>query len=87
MRKKKAKERRELNLKDFLEKIIPTHSVLEERLNEFYGKGNWRRMPDEVYKRLRHELESWTVEVYDRVEGTIIRGTTSKAVERNPAVG
>lgn len=33
-------------------------------MNAFYGEGNWRRMPDEVYKRLRHEPESWTVEVH-----------------------
>lgn len=64
VRKKKAKGQRELNLKEFPEEIIPTHSVSEERLNEFYGKGNWRRMPNEVYKRLRHEPESWTVEVH-----------------------
>lgn len=64
VRKKKAKGQRELNLKEFPEEIIPTHSVSEECLDEFYGKGNWRRMPDEVYKRLRHEPESWTVEVH-----------------------
>lgn len=64
VRKKKAKGQRELNLKEFPEEIIPTHSVSEEHLDEFYGKGNWRRMPDEVYKRLRHEPESWTVEIH-----------------------
>lgn len=64
VRKKKAKGQRELNLKEFPEEIIPTHSVSEECLDAFYGKGNWRRMPDEVYKRLRHEPESWTVEVH-----------------------
>ena len=36
----------------------------EECLDAFYGKGNWRRMPHETYKRLRHEPESWTVEVH-----------------------
>ena len=33
-------------------------------LDAFYGKGNWKRMPNETYKRLRHEPESWTVEVH-----------------------
>ncbi len=64
VRKKKPKGQRELDLKEFPEKIIPPHSVSVEELNAFYGEGNWRRMLDEVYKRLRHESESWTVEVH-----------------------
>jgi hypothetical protein len=63
-RSKKKKGQRDLNLKDFPEEIIPPYSVSEEQLDEFYGKGNWHRMPDETYKRLRHEPESWTVEVH-----------------------
>jgi hypothetical protein len=61
---KKKKEQRNLDLKEFPEEIIPPYSVSQERLDAFYGKGNWRRMPDETYKRLRHEPESWTVEVH-----------------------
>ena len=38
--------------------------VSEDMLDAFYGKGNWKRMPNETYKRLRHEPESWTVEVH-----------------------
>lgn len=66
VKKKKAKTKgqRELDLKDFPEDIIPVHSVSAEKLDAFYGKGNWKRMPDEIYKRLRHEPESWTVEVH-----------------------
>lgn len=66
VKKKKAKTKgqRELDLKDFPEDIIPVHSVSIEKLDAFYGKGNWKRMPDETYKRLRHEPESWTVEVH-----------------------
>lgn len=63
-KKKKAKGQREEDLKDFLEDIIPTHTVSEEALDAFYGAGNWRQMPSETYKRLRHEPESWTVEVH-----------------------
>ena len=61
---KKKKGQRNLDLKDFPEEIIPPYSVSEEQLDTFYGKGNWRRMPDETYKRLRHEPESWTVEIH-----------------------
>lgn len=60
----KKKGQRELDLKEFPEEIIPAYSVPEEELDAFYGKGNWRRMPDETYKRLRHEPESWTVEIH-----------------------
>ena len=63
-RKKKAKGQRNIDLKDFPEEIIPPHGVSEDALDAFYGKGNWKRMPDETYKRLRHEPESWTVEVH-----------------------
>lgn len=63
-RKKKTKGQRDIDLKAFPEEIIPTHAVSEEALDAFYGRGNWKRMPDETYKRLRHEPESWTVEVH-----------------------
>lgn len=63
-RKKKTKGQREMNLKAFPEEVIPAYAVSEETLNAFYGKGNWKRMPDETYKRLRHEPESWTVEIH-----------------------
>ncbi len=63
-RKKKTKGQREMDLKAFPEEVIPTHTVSEETLDAFYGKGNWKRMPDETYKRLRHEPESWTVEIH-----------------------
>lgn len=60
----KKKGQRDLDLKDFPEEILPPYSVSEEQLDAFYGKGNWRRMPDETYKRLCHEPESWTVEIH-----------------------
>ena len=63
-KKKKSKGQRNTDLKDFPEDIIPTHSVPLEKLDAFYGSGNWKRMPDETYKRLRHEPESWTVEIH-----------------------
>ena len=60
----KKKGQRQLDLKDFPEEILPAYSIPEDQLDAFYGKGNWRRLPDETYKRLRHEPESWTVEVH-----------------------
>ena len=44
----KKKGQRDLDLKDFPEEILPLYSVSEEQLDAFYGKGNWRRMPDET---------------------------------------
>ena len=94
-RKKKSRGQRDLNLKEFPEEVLPVHAVPVERLNEFYGEGNWRRMPDEVYKRLRHEPESWTVEVhtvevYVGTDGEhqdeFLRGNRPKDLLRNSIV-
>lgn len=94
-RKKKSKGQRELNLKAFPEEAVPVHSVSVEQLDAFYGKGCWRRMPDEVYKRLRHEPESWTVEVhtvevYVGTDGDhqdeFVRGNRPKDLLRNSIV-
>ena len=63
-RNHKKKGQRETDLKDFPEEILPPYQVSTEELDAFYGAGNWRRMKDETYKRLRHEPESWTVEVH-----------------------
>ena len=57
-RNHKKKRQREMNLKDFPEEILPPYQVSTEELDTFYGAGNWRRMKDETYKRLRHEPES-----------------------------
>lgn len=59
-RNHKKKGQRETDLKDFPEEILPPYQVSTEELDTFYGAGNWRRMKDETYKRLRHEPESWT---------------------------
>lgn len=92
---KKKKGQRNLNLKEFPEEIIPPYRVTEEQLDAFYGKNNWRRMPDETYKRLRHEPESWTVElhtveVYVGTDGDhqdeFLRGDRPKDLLRNSIV-
>lgn len=62
-KKPKKKGQRDLDLKDFPQEQF-SHKLSDEELDNFYGKGNWRRMPSETYKKLRHEPESWTVEVH-----------------------
>lgn len=93
--RRKKKNTRDLNLKDLPEEVIPPYSIPEEELDAFYGKGNWRRMPDETYKRLRHEPESWTVElhtveVYVGTDGDhqdeFLRGNRPKDLLRNSIV-
>lgn len=95
IKKKKVKGQRDLDLKNFPEDILPTHTVSEEELDAFYGKGNWRKMATETYKRLRHEPESWTVEVHtvDVFVGTggehqdeFMRGVRPKDLLRNSIV-
>lgn len=91
----KKSGQRELNLKEFPVEKVPVHSVSVEELNSFYGEGNWRRMPDETYKRLRHEPESWTVEehtveVYVGTDGEhqdeFMRGKAPKNLLKNSIV-
>lgn len=91
-KKKKTKGQRETDLKDFPEEIIPAHTVSAEVLDSFYGRGYWRQLPGETYKRLRHEPESWTVELHtvDVFVGTdgehqdeFLRGDRPKDLFRN----
>lgn len=94
-RRKKSKGQREIDLKDFPEEVLAPYSISAEELDAFYGKGNWKRMPDETYKRLRHEPESWTVEVhtvevYVGTDGEhqdeFVRGDRPKDLLRNSIV-
>lgn len=94
-KKKKAKGQREEDLKDFPQDIKAPYTVSVEELDAFYGVGNWKKMPDETYKRLRHEPESWTVEihtveVYVGTDGDhqdeFLRGKRPKDLLRNSIV-
>lgn len=60
-RKSKLKGQREEDLKDFPQEEIP-HDVREEKLLDTFGKGNWRRMPDEIFWQLRFEPAKWIAE-------------------------
>lgn len=62
-KKKKQPGKREADLSGFPQEQI-LHGVSQEKLSEMYGEGNYKRMPDESYKRLRYEPSSWTVEVH-----------------------
>ncbi len=39
---------REEDLKDFPQEEI-SHDIPEQELNEAFGSGNWKRMPDEIF--------------------------------------
>ena len=60
-KRKRPKGKREEDLKGFPVETIP-HNVTKAELDEFYGAGNWKGLPDETYKRLRYEPAKWTVE-------------------------
>lgn len=62
-RKKRPKGKRDLDL-DGLDQEEILHSVSKETLDSFYGSGNWKKMPDDIYRKLRYEPASWTVEIH-----------------------
>ena len=67
-RRKKQPGKRQVDLSNLKQEYYQ-HSVSKEELDQFYGPGNWRRMPDEKYDRLRFQPAAWiaerhTVEVY-----------------------
>lgn len=77
------------------DELITIILSMQGQLDAFFGKGNWRKMTTETYKRLRHEPESWTVEAHtvDVFVGTdgehqdeFMRGDRSKDLLRNSIV-
>jgi hypothetical protein len=60
-RKPKKKGQREEDLKEFPQKVIP-HDVPAEKLNDTFGEGNWKAMPDDVFWQLRFEPAKWIAE-------------------------
>ena len=88
---KRRKGQRAEDLKDLPVEQHP-HKVPKEQLDSFFGPGNWKKMPDETYDRLRYEPASWTVEkhtveVYVGTDGfhqdEFIRGDRPKDLLRN----
>ena len=73
-KKPKKKGQREENLKDFSQEEI-SHDIPEQELNEAFGEGNWKNMPDEIFWQLRFEPAKWIAEkhiikVYVGTNGT-----------------
>lgn len=60
-RKPKKKGQREEDLRDFPQEVIP-HDIPEQELNEAYGEGKWKSMPDKIFWQLRFEPAKWTAE-------------------------
>ena len=38
------------------------HDIPEQELNEAFGEGNWKNMPDEIFWQLRFEPAKWIAE-------------------------
>ena len=73
-KKRKKKTPRADQLRDIPESDPIYHRVPKEKLDELYGPGNWRRLPDEEYVRLQYRPASWlaerhVVEVYVGTDG------------------
>ena len=88
---KKQKGKREADLKDFPQEPHD-HDISHEELDSLFGKGCWRELPAEEYRRLRYEPASWTVEthkvhVYVGTDGEhqdkFLRGDRPKDLLRN----
>ena len=90
-KRKKQKGKRDSDLEGF-----PTephdHLISEEELDQYFGKGNWKKMPFEKYRRLRFEpasyiVEEHTVGVYVGTGGDhqdeFLRGKRPKDLIRN----
>lgn len=60
-KKPKKKGQREEDLKDFPQEEI-SHDIPEQELNEAFGDGNWKNMPDEIFWQLRFEPAQWIAE-------------------------
>ena len=94
VKKKKEKGKRELDLEGLPEEDVP-HSLSDDQLDDFFGKGCWRRMEPDEYARLRFNPASWTVERHkvDVAVGTrgdhqdeFLRGDRPKDLLRNSLV-
>lgn len=89
-KRKKLKGKRDMDLKE-LPVIVINHELSEEELKERLGD-KWKRLPDEIYKRLafrpaKFEVEEHHVAVYAGNDNqTIIRGKRPVDLLRNSIV-
>lgn len=90
LKKKKSKGKRDADLKDLPTKIIQ-HVMSDEELKKIFGD-KWRRLPDEVFKRLAFhpatfEVEEHHVAVYCGADNqTIVRSERGVSLLRNSIV-
>lgn len=87
-KKKKQVGKRDKDLEDLPVEAIP-HEISEEELSDIFGAAGWKRLPDEVYKRVRVEPAVYTVEehhvaVYAGKDNqTIVKADRPKSLLRN----
>ena len=60
IKKKRTKGKREQDLKD-LPVVVEEHTLTEEQLKGIFGEMKYKRLPDEVYKRLVYKPATQTV--------------------------
>lgn len=90
-RRKKHKGKREEDLHDIETEAVP-HELSEDQLTELFGKDGWKRLPDEVYKRLTFTPASFKVEEHHvavyagKDDQTIIRADRPMDLLRNSIV-
>ena len=93
-KRKKQKGKRLEDLKNLPHEEI-LHAVPKEKLDSFFGPGNWRQMPSDNFQRLRYEpatytVENHTVEVYVGTDGEhqdeFLRGKRNPDLLRNSIV-
>lgn len=87
-KRKKQPGKRDRDL-EYLPVVEIRHDMPEEKLNEVFGAGGWKQLPDEVYKRVRVEPAVYTVEehhvaVYAGKDNqTIVKADRPKSLLRN----
>ena len=83
--------KREADLKDLPIEVI-SHEMSEEQLAAIFGPNGWKRLPDEVFKRVRVQPAVYTVEehhvaVYAGKDNqTIVKADRPKSLLRNSLV-
>lgn len=88
VKRHKHQGKRDEDLKD-LPVEEKQHVLTDERLNEIFGARGWKRLPDEVYKRVRIEPAVYTVEEHHvavyagRDNQTIVKADRPKDLLRN----
>ena len=88
--RKKTKGKRDEDLKN-LDKVVIPLEIPEEKLNELFPNG-YKRLPDEVYKRLKFIPETFEVQEYhvgvyaDKDDSKIVKADRPKDLLRNSIV-